>query len=187
MNRPSATVLAQLAASPNDVAAGIAQCVQALIHSTTSSTTRTFPIMVEYAGPNGLTTKAFGRQHLSRIPFRTVFALIKSSLNLPDTARVTAATFYKEDGVIDPTHIQIDQDSWSELVPFIHSLHVEEDRPALSPGAAGRLNLNANAFVPGGSGVALKNANGTRVDLQSLRKQSLSPTSTVAVIPSPIS
>ncbi|KAH7921925.1 hypothetical protein BV22DRAFT_1071364 [Leucogyrophana mollusca] len=185
MNRQHAqTVLAQLASSPNDVASGIAQCIQALVH--VNGTTRTFPIMVEYAGPNGLVTKAFGRQHLSRIPFRTVFGLIKASLALPDSARVTSATFYKEDGAIDQTHIQIDQDSWSELVPFIHSLHVEDERPSISPGATspGRLNTNASAFIPSGGAVTIKNLNGTKVDLQSLRKQSLSPTAARPISPS---
>lgn len=152
MNRSQLKILSQLASSPNNVASGLAQCIEAL--RLVSSLPRASPIMVEYSGMKGSFVKAFGREHLSRVPFRvspssgsfvllfssyqcfdnrlmqTVSGLLKSSMDLPSDSRITSASFYREDGTVDPTKILIDEDSWKELVPYVHTLHIEDERQA---------------------------------------------------------
>jgi len=229
MNRSQQKILSQLASSPNDVASGLAQCVEAL--RLISSLPRTSPIMVEYSGAMGSMIKAFGREHLARVPFRvslmfysgpihpfqcvasansdnantleqTVVGLLKASLQLPDGLRVTSATFYREDGTVDPTKVLIDENSWKELVPYMHTLHTEDEgqvrsifamqalssatpqtvvsSPSPSPALASptrSLNSNANSFIPGKSksSVMITTQDGARVNLQALRRGSLSP------------
>lgn len=68
MSRSQQIILSQLASSPNDVASGFAQCMEAL--RLISTLPRSSPIMVEYSGVKGSMIKAFGREHLSRVPFR---------------------------------------------------------------------------------------------------------------------
>jgi len=171
-----------------------------------STLPRSSPIMVEYSGVKGSMIKAFGREHLSRVPFRTVVGLLKASLQLPDASRVTSATFYREDGTVDSRKILIDDDSWKELVPHVHTLHIEdEDRvhsifaaqaapPAVSHTAVSSpspspalgsptrsLNGNANSFIPSKSTVTISTQDGARINLQALRKGSLSPTAVYSV------
>ncbi|KAG2124856.1 hypothetical protein DEU56DRAFT_694551, partial [Suillus clintonianus] len=117
-------ILSQLASSPNDVASGLAQCMEAL--RLISSLPRASPIMVEYSGTKGSLIKAFGREHLSRVPFRTVVGLLKASMELPEDSRIISAAFYREDGTVDPAKVLIDEDSWKELVPYVHTLHIED-------------------------------------------------------------
>ena len=78
MSRSQQKILSQLASSPNDVASGLAQCLEAL--RLISSLPRSSPIMVEYLGVKGSMIKAFGREHLSRVQFRVsglfVFAVV---------------------------------------------------------------------------------------------------------------
>lgn len=191
MNRSQLKILSQLASSPNDVASGLAQCMEAL--RLVSSLPRASPVMVEYSGMKGSFIKAFGREHLSRIPFRTVTGLLKASMELPEDSRVTYAAFYREDGTVDSTKVLIDEDSWKELVPYVHTLHIEDDRQAHSvfttqalssaPSQSARsspspspaltsptrsLNCNANAFVPSKTTVTLKSQDGTKVNLRAL-------------------
>lgn len=62
-------ILSQLAASPNELASGMAQCIEAL--RLISALPRAYPLLVEYAGnPKSLMIKAFGRAQLSRLPLR---------------------------------------------------------------------------------------------------------------------
>lgn len=160
-------ILSQLAASPNELASGIAQCIEAL--RLVSALPRAYPLMVEYAAnPKSPTIKAFGRAQLARLPLRSVAAIIKSSMGLPDNVRVVSATFYREDGSIDPSRILLDDDSWKELVPYVHTLHVEDDRPAFAPSTPG-LNTGASAFVPSSSSISIRTLEGTQVSLQNLR------------------
>lgn len=165
-------ILSQLAASPNELASGIAQCIEAL--RLVSALPRAYPLMVEYpANPKSPTIKAFGRAQLARLPLRSVTAIIKSSMGLPDNVRVVSATFYREDGSIDPSRVLLDDDSWKELVPYVHTLHVEDDRPAFVPGTStpskGGLNTGASAFVPSSSSISIRTLEGTQVSLQNLR------------------
>lgn len=98
-------------------------------------------------------------------------------MGLPDNVRVTSATFYREDGSIDPSRILLDEDSWKELVPYVHMLHIEDDRPASNAPAASSLsttgkpglNTGANAFVPSSSSISIRTLEGTQVSLQNLR------------------
>lgn len=191
MNRSQLKILSQLASSPNDVASGLAQCMEAL--RLVSSLPRASPIMVEYSGMKGSFIKAFGREHLSRVPFRTVSGLLKASMELSEDSRIMYAAFYREDGTIDPTKVLIDEDSWKELVPYVHTLYIEDDRQAHSvfatqalssaPSQSARsspspspaltsptrsLNCNANAFVPSKTTVTLKSTDGTKVNLRAL-------------------
>ncbi|KAF9218567.1 hypothetical protein BS17DRAFT_674966, partial [Gyrodon lividus] len=117
-------LLSQLASSPNELASGLGQCLEAL--RLVSALPRTSPVFVQYANSASPTIKAFGREHLSRVPLRTVVTLAKSSMGLPDNLRVASAVFYREDGSVDPTKVMVDEDSWKELVPYVHTLHVED-------------------------------------------------------------
>lgn len=202
MSRSQLKILSQLASSPNDVASGLAQCIEAL--RLISSLPRSSPIIVEYSGVKGSIIKAFGREHLSRVPFRTVVGLLKASMELPEDSRVMHAAFYREDGTVDPTKVLIDEDSWKELVPYVHTLHIEDDRqahsvfvtqapssttsqsarssPSLSPALTSptrSLNGNANTFIPSKNTVTLKTQDGTKVNLQALRKGRISPASII--------
>ncbi|OAX34589.1 hypothetical protein K503DRAFT_698444 [Rhizopogon vinicolor AM-OR11-026] len=200
MSRSQQKILSQLASSPNDVASGLAQCVEAL--RLISSLPRSSPVMVEYCGAKGSMAKAFGREHLSRVQFRTLVGILKSSLQLPDGLRITTATFYREDGTVDPTKVLIDEDSWKELVPYVHTLHIEDESqvhstfsmrsvssstsqtvvvsspfPSSTPTSPTRsLNGNANSFIPGKNPVTITTQDGGKVNLPALRKKSLSPT-----------
>ncbi|KAG0702282.1 hypothetical protein DFH29DRAFT_875321 [Suillus ampliporus] len=196
MSRSQHKILSQLASSHNDVASGIAQCMEAL--RLISSLPRSSPIMVEYSGAKGSMIKAFGREHLSRVPFRTVLGLLKASMDLPEDSRIASAAFYREDGTLDPAKILLDEDSWKELVPYVHTLHIEDERQAHSvfamqalssatsqspsPALASptrSLNGNANAFIPSKNTVTMKSPDGTKVDLKALRKGSISPALTI--------
>jgi len=87
MSRSQLKILSQLASSPNDVASGLAQCIEAL--RLVSSLPRSSPIMVEYSGLKGSIIKAFGREHLSRVPFRvSLFLPILVSPILIDSCRL---------------------------------------------------------------------------------------------------
>lgn len=128
-------------------------------------------------------------------------ALIKTSLALRDPIHVTTAVFYREDGTIDPTPALVDEDSWKELAPYVHTLYVEDDleRPStahstlsamsgsvvtLGNGSASSggsiskgsgLNSNASTFIPSSNSISIKTGEGAKVSLQSLRKPSFSP------------
>jgi len=199
MSRSQQKILSQLASSPNDVASGLAQCVEAL--RLISSLPRSSPIMVEYSGAKGSMIKAFGREHLSRVQFRTVIGLLKASMQLPDVSRITSAAFYREDGTVDPTKVLLDEDSWKELVPYVHTLHIEDEgqahsifstqtvssatsqtivsSPSPSPALTSptrSLNGKASTFIPGKNTVTITTQDGARLNLHTLRKDSLSPT-----------
>ncbi|KAG6334036.1 hypothetical protein ID866_5053 [Astraeus odoratus] len=171
-------ILSQLSSSPNELASGMAQCIEAL--RLISALPRAYPLMVEYSNsPKSPVIKAFGRAQLARLPLRAVVGLVKSSMSLPDNVRVASATFYREDGTVDPTKVLVDEDSWKEIVPYVHTLHVEDDRPVtattFSPALSGKespgkgLNTNASTFVPGTSAISIKTQDGTQVNLQNLR------------------
>ncbi|KAF8552121.1 hypothetical protein OG21DRAFT_1376450, partial [Imleria badia] len=117
-------LLSQLATSDNELASGLGQCLEAL--RLISALPRASPVLVKYSSALSPITKAFGREHLSRVPLRTVIALIKTSFSLSDPIHITTALFYREDGTIDTTPVLIDEDSWKELVPYVHTLHVED-------------------------------------------------------------
>lgn len=143
------------------------------------------------------------RNPRSRYLHQTVITLIKTSLSLSDPIHVTTALFYREDGSIDPTPVFVDEDSWKELAPYVHTLHVEDDldrpstalsthstlsgtvgvigvtngsatSPSPSKGSSG-LNSNASTFVPSSNAsISIKTGDG-KVGLQGLRKPSFSP------------
>lgn len=198
MSRSHLKILSQLASPPNDVASGFAQCMEAL--RLISSLPRSSPILVEYSGAKGSMIKAFGREHLSRVPFRTVVGVLKASMGLPEDSRITSAIFYREDGTIDPAKVLVDEDSWKELVPYVHTLHIGDECQALfstqalslvtsqttvlspSPSPAltsptRSLNGNANTFIPSKNTVTMKSQDGTKLNLQALRRGSISPPS----------
>jgi hypothetical protein len=78
MTRPQQRLLSQLATSENELASGLGQCLEAL--RLISALPRASPVFVHYAA----TVKAFGREHLSRVPLR-----VRPSL-LAETDAVTA-------------------------------------------------------------------------------------------------
>ena len=61
-------LLSQLATSPNELASGLGQCLEAL--RLISVLPRASPVFVRYASAASPTIKAFGRDHLSRVPLR---------------------------------------------------------------------------------------------------------------------
>ncbi|KAI9456178.1 hypothetical protein HD554DRAFT_1999334, partial [Boletus coccyginus] len=116
-------LLSQLTTSDNELASGLGQCLEAL--RLISALPRASPVFVKYStSSHVVTTKAFGRDHLSRVPLHSVMTLIKTSLSLSDPIRVTTALFFREDGTVDPTPVLVDEDSWKELAPYVHTLHV---------------------------------------------------------------
>ena len=64
MTRSQQRLLSQLATSENELASGLGQCLEAL--RLISALPRASPVFVKYAS----TVKAFGREHLSRVPLR---------------------------------------------------------------------------------------------------------------------
>jgi hypothetical protein len=138
-----------------------------------------------------------------------VLALVKTSLSLADAVHVTTALFYREDGTVDPTPALVDEDSWKELAPYVHTLHVEDDleRPSTghstlsalsgtvvtvgsgsvssgaSSGKGAGLNSNASMFVPSSNAISIKTGEGAKGGLQGLRKPSFSPSSPQATSP----
>ncbi|KAH0831390.1 hypothetical protein J3R83DRAFT_14054 [Lanmaoa asiatica] len=201
--RSQQRLLSQLATSPNELASGLGQCLEAL--RLISALPRASPVLVHYISSTSRTIKAFGRDHLSRVPLRTVIALIKTSLSLSDPICVTTALFYREDGTVDPAPVLVDEDSWKELAPYVHTLHVEDDlkRPSPStstslstlPAASGivvgvgngtassgkgvsngsGLNLNASTFVPSSAAITIKTSDGVTASIPGHRRPSLSP------------
>lgn len=163
-------ILSQLASSPNELSSGIAQCIEAL--RLISALPRAYPLMVEYTGSlRSPVVKAFGRTLLSRLPLRAVVSMIKASMNLPDSVRVASATFYREDGSIDSTRVLLDEDSWKELAPYVHTLHVEDEHlSTVSPTTSNKaLSTTAKAFVPGATPISIKTEDGAQVNLRNLR------------------
>ncbi|KAF8452902.1 hypothetical protein L210DRAFT_3626857 [Boletus edulis BED1] len=148
MTRSQQRLLSQLATSDNELASGLGQCLEAL--RLISALPRASPVFVKYTSSPSPTTKAFGREHLSRVPLRTVITLIKTSLSLSDPIYVTTALFFREDGTIDPTPVLVDEDSWKELAPYVHTLHVEDDleRPSTALSSHSTA-LSANGTVAG--------------------------------------
>ncbi|KAF8126712.1 hypothetical protein EV363DRAFT_1585719 [Boletus edulis] len=119
VTRSQQRLLPQLTTSNNELASGLGQCLEAprLI----SALPRASPVFVKYTSAPSPTTKAFGRDHLSRPSPRTsitVIPLIEASLSLPDPIKVTTALFIREDGTVDPTPVLDDEDSWKELAPY---------------------------------------------------------------------
>ncbi|KAG1728788.1 hypothetical protein EDB19DRAFT_1913658 [Suillus lakei] len=133
MNRSQLKILSQLASSPNDVASGLAQCMEAL--RLISSLPRSSPIIVEYSGMKGSIIKAVRKGASLTCTVQgeplfllTVVGLLKASMELPEDSRIMYAAFYREDGTVDPAKVLIDEDSWRELVPYVHTLHIEDDQ-----------------------------------------------------------
>ncbi|KAI6041651.1 hypothetical protein EDC04DRAFT_1225623 [Pisolithus marmoratus] len=175
-------ILSQLSSSPNELSSGIAQCIEAL--RLISALPRAYPLMVEYTGASRPpVTKAFGRTLLSRLPLRicwqAVVSMIKTSMNLPDHVRVASATFYREDGSVDTTRVLLDEDSWKELVPYIHTLHVEgEQLFAVSPAMPNKgLSTSAKTFVPSATPISIKTEDGTSLNLRTVYSPNSPPPS----------
>lgn len=68
MTRSQQRLLSQLATSDNELASGLGQCLEAL--RLISALPRASPVFVKYTSAPSYTTKAFGREHLSRVPLR---------------------------------------------------------------------------------------------------------------------
>lgn len=68
MARSQQRLLSQLATSPNELASGLGQCLEAL--RLISALPRASPVFVHYTSALSPTIKAFGRDHLSRVPLR---------------------------------------------------------------------------------------------------------------------
>ena len=89
-----------------------------------------------------------------------MIALIKSSLALSDPIHVTTALFYREDGTVDPTLVLVDEDSWKELAPYIHTLHVEDglERPSTARSTLSTITTLSGTAVAVGNGTTSSSA-----------------------------
>lgn len=68
MTRSQQRLLSQLATSPNELASGLGQCLEAL--RLISALPRASPVFVRYTSAASPTIKAFGRDYFSRVPLR---------------------------------------------------------------------------------------------------------------------
>lgn len=89
-------------------------------------------------------------------PSQTVITLIKTSLSISDPVRITTALFYREDGTIDPTPVLVDEDSWKEIAPYVHTIHVEDDleRPSTALSTISAHSTLSGSVVGLGNGSA---------------------------------
>ncbi|KAI9456183.1 hypothetical protein HD554DRAFT_2077981 [Boletus coccyginus] len=208
MARSQQRLLAQLATSDNELASGLGQCLEAL--RLISALPRASPVFVKYSASSHVaTTKAFGRDHLSRVPLRvrlslfccggtnvtfddplcappqTVISLIKSSLSLADPIHVTTALFFREDGTVDPTPVLVDEDSWKELAPYVHTLHVEDDIEQRPSTAHSTLSTLSGSVFSVANGNASANGNGSPPGAMSISRGSGLNSNASTFVPSP--
>ena len=89
MTRSQQRLLSQLATSPNELASGLGQCLEAL--RLIAALPRASPVFVHYTSAASPNIKAFGRDHLSRVPLRVcpppLFLLIPRLNDPPLTDR----------------------------------------------------------------------------------------------------
>ncbi|KAJ3514799.1 hypothetical protein NLJ89_g2159 [Agrocybe chaxingu] len=113
---PGSDKLTDLATSSNSVAAGFGEIVQALVASSNPPNSR--PIMVEF----GNRTMAIGRQRMQTMNGRNAFLYMKSKFGLLNatSAFFLEATFEQD---VD-SFVEIDLDSWEELVAFMHKIRI---------------------------------------------------------------
>ncbi|EGN93490.1 hypothetical protein SERLA73DRAFT_189653 [Serpula lacrymans var. lacrymans S7.3] len=139
------SVLAHLASSKNETAAGLAQCLQALVLVSSGPTMS--PIIVRYRefGTYGqvisIRDRAFGRGTLARVPCHTALALFKKSFKLSKDVQLSSAVFFNEDRSVSSKEAEIDPDSWQELVPFVHMVYISDVDEDEGSGVNG-VNLN---------------------------------------------
>lgn len=127
--------LAELVTSPNDIAAGIGQVLEALVLASTTTTTIK-PIMVEY----GNRVMALGRKRMGVMSGRVrvcqrgvivvelmccsaqnAFLYLKSKFGILNTN----SALYLEALIIgEDDFVEVDFDAWEELVPHISRLRV---------------------------------------------------------------
>ncbi|KAF8424405.1 hypothetical protein L210DRAFT_3653500 [Boletus edulis BED1] len=99
MIRSHQRLLSQLATSHNELASGLGQCLEAF--RLISALPRASSVFVKYTSTPSPTTKTFAENTLSRPSSRH--------------------------GTIDPSPVLLDEDSWKELAPYVHTLHVADD------------------------------------------------------------
>ncbi|KAF9526642.1 hypothetical protein CPB83DRAFT_857552 [Crepidotus variabilis] len=108
--------LADLTNSPNTVAAGVGEVLQALAAVTNAPNSK--PIMVEF----GNRVMAVGRSRMMTMNGRNAFLYMKSKFGLlnASTAFFLEATFEGN----EDRYVEIDLDSWEELVVYMHKLRI---------------------------------------------------------------
>ncbi|KIK09204.1 hypothetical protein K443DRAFT_83368 [Laccaria amethystina LaAM-08-1] len=107
--------LADLVTSPNNIAAGIGQVLEALVLASTATTTK--PIMVEY----GNRVMALGRKRMGVMSGRNAFIYLRSKFGILNTN----SALYLEALIIgEDEFVEVDFDAWEELVPHISKLRI---------------------------------------------------------------
>lgn len=124
--------LADLVTSPNDIAAGIGQVLEALVLASTATTTK--PIMVEY----GNRVMALGRKRMGVMSGRVrafqcglftvelnwtqnAFLYLKSKFGILNT---NSALYLEALMIGEDEFVEVDVDAWEELVPHISKLRI---------------------------------------------------------------
>ncbi|KAF8908017.1 hypothetical protein CPB85DRAFT_1223021 [Mucidula mucida] len=108
-----------LSASNNHVAAGIGQCLQAWMLTTTRPGTA--PIILSF----GNRTMALGRRRMAGMTGRNAFIYVKSKLGLLNaTTPLHLQALFHGPAEEEERYMEIDLEAWEELVPHILKLRI---------------------------------------------------------------
>ncbi|KAJ3749423.1 hypothetical protein DFH05DRAFT_1476687 [Lentinula detonsa] len=111
-------VLASLASSENNVAAGLGETLQAFVVAA-SLYPSAEPILIEF----GHRTMALGRKRMATMAGRNAFVYVKGKFGLLNASTplfLQAVITGKADGAF----VEIDLDAWEEIVPYIVKLRI---------------------------------------------------------------
>ncbi|KAJ3814736.1 hypothetical protein EV368DRAFT_35129 [Lentinula lateritia] len=109
-------VLASLANSENNVAAGLGEVLQAFVAGSYPSPG---PILIEF----GHRTMALGRKRMSTMTGRNAFLYVKGKFGLLNASTplfLQAVITGRAEGAF----VEIDLDAWEEIVPYIEKLRI---------------------------------------------------------------
>ncbi|KAE9408752.1 hypothetical protein BT96DRAFT_1013364 [Gymnopus androsaceus JB14] len=115
------TSYAGLAASDNQVAAGLGETLQAFVAA--ASVPSPAPIVVEF----GHRKMALGRKRMAAMNGRNAFVYLKSKfglLNATTPLYLQAVIFGRAKDEENETFVELDLEAWEELVPYIAKLRI---------------------------------------------------------------
>ncbi|KIK69051.1 hypothetical protein GYMLUDRAFT_152274 [Collybiopsis luxurians FD-317 M1] len=121
MSNPLLDAITTLTRSENSFAAGLGETLQAITAGSTSPSSA--PILIEF----GHRTIALGRKRMATMTGRNAFVYLKSKfglLNATTPLYLQAVITGKSKDEANETFVEIDMDSWEEIVPFIEKLRI---------------------------------------------------------------